>query len=184
MKCSKCGTENLMKASYCKNCGARFSDAEKQQAKNDATVTKLKKAEERIEQGSKLADILTLKFITENVYVRLALIVLPFVLSLIISGGDKSAIKIRESDQYRLRYEAGEEMYYVDVDTDTVNLLLYVPKDTQSVQAYFTDLSGVREDTMEFSLDRCITLPAREDGFYTVSAILPGGCASLEMCVE
>lgn len=184
MKCSKCGTENLLKAGYCKNCGARFSDTEKQQARADATVTKLKKADERIEQGSKLADILTLKFITENVYVRLALIVLPFIFSLIVSGGDKSAIKIRESDEYRLRYEAGEEMYYVDVDADTVSLLLYVPKDTQSVQVYFTDLAGLQEDAMEFSLDRQITVPAREDGFYTVSAMLPDGRASLEMCVE
>ena len=46
MKCSKCGYENLTKASYCFSCGNPFTRQEKQTAREKTLVGKIEKAEE------------------------------------------------------------------------------------------------------------------------------------------
>ena len=89
----------------------------------------------------KVKDILSLSFITDNIWVRLALIVLPFVFSLIIGGsvkgGDK--MKIRDSNLYDVYYNTTTQEYFVEIDSGSVNLALYVPNGTQQINVYFKE---------------------------------------------
>ncbi len=184
MKCKNCNTENILKANYCKRCGQQFTEREKKQAYEVSVAGKLEKAGDLKEKADRLGDILSLKFITDNVFVRIALIVIPFVFSMIISGGQPvEKMKIRESSAYSVQYDEDAEEYYVDVNGSSASLLLYVPKETQSIEVYFTDGPDYTEETVVFATDQRITVDARDDGWYIISAVSPTGTQSIKMFV-
>ncbi len=165
MECKKCNTENLIKAKFCKTCGYEFTQEEKEKAQKNSTVEILRKVDDASEKVSKIGDILTLSFITDNIFVRIALIVVPFLLAMVLGGGD-GKIKIRESDAYKVYYNTTTEEYYLEVDKSHIDLMLYVPKDTQQINVSFAG-----EETFHYTVDRPITIEARADGCYTVEAV-------------
>ena len=144
MKCTNCNTENLRKANYCKNCGQAFTQREKDAAHSQSVVGKLEKVEEVKGKADKVKDILSLSFITDNVWVRLALIVIPFVFSLVVGGGAKGGdtMKIRDNGQYDVYYNTTTQEYFVEIDSGSVNLSLYVPNGTQQINVYFKESTG------------------------------------------
>ncbi len=183
MKCTNCKTENLLKANYCKNCGQAFTQEEKDTAKKNSVVGKLEKAEEMKGKADKVKDILSLSFITDNVWVRLALIVLPFVFSLVIGGGSKGGniMKIRDNGQYDVYYNTTTEEYFVDMDGGSVNLSLYVPNGTQQINVYFTESGGYQYSTGSYSTEDSITVNENQNGYYTIEAVMENGTQSIKM---
>ncbi len=165
MKCKKCNTENLLKAKYCKACGNEFTREEIEKAQKTSTVEILRKVDDVSEKVSKINNILTLSFITDNIFVRIALIVVPFIIALIFGGND-GKMKIRDSDAYKVYYNTTTEEYFLEVDESRIDLMLYVPKDTQQINVSFTG-SG----TSYYSVDEPITIEAKNNGCYTVEAI-------------
>ena len=89
MICKNCNSENLLKADYCRSCGSPFTQEEKEAARSKTLVGVLEKAEDLKDKADKISDILSLKFITDNVFVRLALLVLPFIFTMLTTGGAK-----------------------------------------------------------------------------------------------
>ena len=67
MKCKNCNTDNLLKANYCKHCGTAFTQQEKDDARKASVVGRLEQAEELKGKADKISDILSMKFITDNI---------------------------------------------------------------------------------------------------------------------
>lgn len=182
MKCSKCGYENLLKASYCYSCGNAFTDKEKQAAREKAMIGKLEKAEEIKNKADKIGDILSMKFITDNAFVRLVLILIPFVLSLVLGGGDfGNTMKIRDSSQYDVYYNTTTKEYFVDMDTSNVNLMLYVPKSTSTINVYFTDSYGNESQQGCYSIRDAIVINENTEGHYTIEAVMADQTQTITM---
>ena len=183
MKCTNCNTENLRKANYCKNCGQAFTQQEKDEAHKRSVVGKLEKAEEVKGKADKLKDILSLNFITDNVWVRLALIVLPFMFSLVVGGGVKGGdkIKIRDSNLYDVYYNTTTQEYFVDIDSGSVNLALYVPNGTQQINVYFKETTGYEYQSGSYGLEDAITVQENTNGYYTIEAVMENGTQTITM---
>ena len=183
MKCTNCNTENLRKANYCKNCGQEFTQREKDRAKKASVVGKLEKAEEVKDKTDKVKDILSLSFITDNVWVRLALIIVPFVFSLVIGGGSKGGdtMKIRDNGQYDVYYNTTTQEYFVEVDSGSVNLSLYVPKGTQQINVYFKESTGYEYQAGSYSLEDAITVNENTNGYYTIEAVMENETQTITM---
>lgn len=183
MKCTNCNTENLRKANYCKNCGQAFTQQEKDEAHKRSVVGKLEKAEEVKGKADKLKDILSLNFITDNIWVRLSLIVLPFVFSLVVGGGVKGGdkIKIRDSNLYDVYYNTTTQEYFVDIDSDSVNLALYVPNGTQQINVYFKETTGYEYQSGSYGLEDAITVQENTNGYYTIEAVMENGTQTITM---
>ena len=75
MICSKCGTNNLIRADYCSSCGHAFTEQEKADAYRETIYGKL----DRLEEAQSW---LTLKKITGNLFFRIAVLALIFVFNL------------------------------------------------------------------------------------------------------
>lgn len=183
MKCTNCNTENLRKANYCKNCGQAFTQREKDAAHSQSVVGKLEKVEEVKGKADKVKDILSLSFITDNVWVRLALIVLPFVFSLVVGGGAKGGdtMKIRDNGQYDVYYNTTTQEYFVEIDSGSVNLSLYVPKGTQQINVYFKESAGYEYQSGSYGLEDAITVNENTNGYYTIEAVMENGTQTITM---
>ena len=183
MKCTNCNTENLRKANYCKNCGQAFTQREKDAAHSQSVVGKLEKVEEVKGKADKVKDILSLSFITDNVWVRLALIVIPFVFSLVVGGGAKGGdtMKIRDNGQYDVYYNTTTQEYFVEIDSDSVNLSLYVPKGTQQINVYFKETTGYEYQSGSYGLEDAITVNENTNGYYTIEAVMENGTQTITM---
>ena len=183
MKCTNCNTENLRKANYCKNCGQAFTQREKDAAHSQSVVGKLEKVEEVKGKADKVKDILSLSFITDNVWVRLALIVLPFVFSLVVGGGAKGGdtMKIRDNGQYDVYYNTTTQEYFVEIDSGSVNLSLYVPKGTQQINVYFKESTGYEYQSGSYGLEDAITVNENTNGYYIIEAVMENGTQAITM---
>ena len=183
MKCTNCNTENLRKANYCKNCGQAFTQREKDAAHSQSVVGKLEKVEEVKGKVDKVKDILSLSFITDNVWVRLALIVIPFVFSLVVGGGAKGGdtMKIRDNGQYDVYYNTTTQEYFVEIDSGSVNLSLYVPKGTQQINVYFKEATGYEYQAGSYGLEDAIAVNENTNGYYTIEAVMENGTQTIRM---
>lgn len=182
MKCSKCGCENLLKANYCCACGNAFTDEEKKSAREKALIGKVEKAEELKEKVDKISDFLSMKFITDNIFVRIALIVVPFILSFVLSGGESgNTMKILESSEYEIYYNTTTMEYFIQMDGNSVDLMLYVPKSTETINIYFTNSSGYQYQQGSYSTNDAISVNENSDGYYTIEAIIGDETQSIKM---
>lgn len=169
MICKKCSSDNLMKANYCRSCGNPFTQEEKDAARKKSLVGVLETADEVKDKADKIGDILSMKFITDNIFVRIALIVLPFLLTVLISGGGKD-MRILDSDRYSIYYNTTTEEYFVDTEYGSVDLQLYLPENTWAVDVSF----GTAENNSQVGLyetTAAIVLNARSGGCYIITAI-------------
>lgn len=173
MTCKKCNSENLLKAAYCHSCGNPFTEQEREDARKKSLVGVLETADKAKEKADKISDILSMKFITDNIFVRLALIVLPFVFTMLLSSGGRD-MRIVDSDEYKAYYNTTTQEYFVDTDYGTVNLVLYVPKDTSFVKTVFTT-SNSTSHTGNYDISTGISIPARSGGYYTLTAMTADG---------
>ena len=182
MKCTNCNTENLRKANYCKNCGQAFTQQEKDEARRRSVVGKLEKAEEVKGKADKLKDILSLSFITDNVYVKIALIILPLVISLLFGGGPKSNdVTILNSDGYDIYYNTDTDEYFLDLSGESAQLKVSVPSDTMYIVFSYISPYGYT-DVDSYELNENIVVQYQSSGKYELKAVTKTGDAYLTFC--
>ena len=171
VKCKNCTHDNLLKANYCRDCGTAFTQQEKDEARAASPVGKLEKFVNFGEKLEGVKEVLSLSFITDNFFVRLALLVLP-VLAALIFGGEKvpNELMIKESSEYSIYQNTDTGEYFLDVNSDSISLQLYVPGDTRYVNIVFEGTDGSYRSE-NFELDSAIVLQTRGDGCYTVTAV-------------
>ena len=179
MKCSQCGHENLLKANYCHMCGSRFSQEEKDAARENALIGKIEKAEETKDKFDKIKDILSLSFITDNVYVKIALIILPLVISLLFGGGGKSdGITFLNSDGYEIYYNTDTDKYFLDLSGESAQLKASVPSDTMYIIFSYISPYG-NTDVDSYELNESIVVQYQANGRYELKAVTKTGDVSV-----
>ena len=182
MPTEKTDYENLLKANYCYKCGNQFTQQEKDAAKEKALIGKIEKAEEAKGKFDKIKDILTLSFITDNMYVKIALIILPLVISLLFGGGPKSNdIMILNSDGYDIYYNTDTDEYFLDLSGESAQLKVSVPSDTMYIVFSYISPYGYT-DVDSYELNENIVVQYQSSGKYELKAVTKTGDAYLTFC--
>ena len=181
MKCRTCGYDNLLKANYCRSCGSAFTAEEKEAAKKASLGGKMEKTEEVVKRVKTVKDILTLSFLTDNVFVRIFLILLPLAIAVVTGQMAPGGLTILESEEYVIHCDTETQEYYVDTDAQVVNLQLYVPKDTEGVEVIYYEDGGAQVYSHTYTLSDSISVNAVTQGYYVITAQLPSGNQSITM---
>lgn len=127
MKCTKCNKDNIISANYCKYCGYQFNKKEKEKAKRKTLVGKIEFLENAYE-------ICTLKKITGHIIYKIATLIIVLLIGITLVCKNGTNVKILKSDNYKIKYNSNENVYYLLVNTDTVKLNLYVPNNNTKLE--------------------------------------------------
>ena len=167
MKCKNCGSENLMCARYCENCGHPFTEEEREEAYGRTFFGKL-------DGIKKLKSFVTLEFITSNPIFRAAFLVLLVFIGIRTGTNRGSEIRPLESESYTVGYNKETDEYYLFTDLDEVDVSLYLPGKPQGIR-----VSADREDaniyTKEYATDEVPVLVRDPSVVYTVYGIYEKG---------
>ncbi len=163
MKCSKCGSENIIKASYCSNCANEFSEKERQDAYNKTIYGKISKLE-------KAKEILTLDVITSNPIFRVAVLIIILVVGIIVGRPHGNKLTILKDNSYSVSQNTENNDYYVLTEKDEINLGLYLPKKQNSLNLIKYQDNEVVEKT-EILDGNAITVESSSEYFYIVEAV-------------
>lgn len=162
--CPSCKAENLLEASYCYCCGREFTKKEQEAAYNMTIYGKIEKAEmiKSIADGS---------IITGNTWFRVIVLAVIAIVGLWGLYTNGSNFRIAESDGYEVQYNTKEKEYYLLTDQDSINVGLYVPKNTEVLE-----LTAIDRDTDEvlehntYGIDEGIVLYPDSEVKYLVTA--------------
>ncbi len=167
MKCKKCHKKNRKIANYCRYCGNPFTKKEQEEANKKGIVAKIRKIE-------KWYEVCTLKVITENIFVRiliLILILLPGILSLLKNG---SHLKIMDTKDYEITYNEKKEEYYIYLEEkEKVSLKLYVPNKIKKLELDYYGEDNKRIDKQSLTTKDEIMIEANKtkDNYYVIYSL-------------
>ena len=118
MKCQNCHKENMRKANYCKYCGNKFSQREKDDARQEGLSGALRSWSDWYEQT-------TFQKITGHPFFQVSsiLIVLAAGIYLMLSHGTK--LNILESDNYKIA-EICREKDWLVVSINEIDKILHL----------------------------------------------------------
>ena len=170
MKCRTCGYDNLLKANFCRCCGTEFTADEKEAAKKASLGGRMEQTEKVVKRIITVKDILTLSFLTKNVFVRTLLILLPLLTAVYAGQMSPAGLTILEDEAYVIHQNTETQEYYVDTEAQMVNLKLYVPKDTESVEVTYYADDSTPSYSNTYSLSDSISVNAVTQGYYVVTA--------------
>ncbi len=168
MNCSACGKESdRLKAHYCKTCGKDFSDEERKEAYAQTAYGKIDKILEAKEW-------ITLSKITNNLFVRIAILL---VLGLMVLGNVRangSKLAIQNGDGYSLAYCEETDEYYVLTDKESVSLSVYVPKKADScvIESY---VDGSLREKLDLEESSSAVVHSSENGYFLLKAAYENG---------
>lgn len=166
MKCIKCTTKNINSANYCKKCGNKFLEAEQKSAKRWSLVWFL----ERIDD---IKSLWKFSFITDHIAFKIGsiLAVLAVGVYSIITNG--SNLKILESDDYQIQYNAKLSEYYLLVENSEAELNLYIPKKTEklTVEHFDKDNKLLGEQTYNEEDNIVLVSNTIEEDYYIIKTM-------------
>lgn len=169
MKCSKCGCNNIIKASYCKDCNNKFTDKEKDIAYKKTFISKL----ENVETWYKR---LTLSNITGNIIFKIASLIIILVIGIytVITMGINT--KILDSNDYQIFYNKNEKEYYLLVDNnlDEVNINLYKPNRLEELSIIHYNNENEVIDEINYENNKSIILNTYDNDYYVLKSKYKG----------
>ena len=165
MKCSKCGFENIVRASYCNKCGEKFKEEERKKAYKKTIFGK-------IETFENLKAIITLEKITGHIAFKIIslLIVLGIGLYFLFTMGIDT--RLLESKNYEIFYNKNYNEYYLLVD-DTISLVdvsLYRPNRVQQMTVNHYDINGNLLEEKVIEKNQNVSLTTFEDDYYIIKS--------------
>jgi len=165
MKCQKCKSKNVFKASYCQKCGKKFTDEEKKSAYRKTIFGK-------IDSILQIKSIVSLNIITGNIFFKIAslLIVLGIGLYFLFTMGIHT--KILNSKEYDIIYHKKNNEYYLLIDDkkDSVELNLYRPNRIKEMIIYTYNLEDSEQNKIKISRNDKITLPINQDDYHMIES--------------
>ena len=165
MKCHKCKFDNIVKASYCHNCGEKITENERQKAYNKTIYGKIEKIEN-------IKNIATLDVITGNIIFKALslIVVLGIGIYFLLTMGWNT--KILNSNDYKLFYNKNSDEYYVIVDDniDSVDLSIYRPNRLKIMTIYHYDTDNNELDSKEIKKDDKIELTTYSNDYYVIES--------------
>ena len=161
MKCSKCNTENLLKACYCKECGQQFTEKQKQEAYN-TTVFGL------IDRIENIWGYLNLDFITGSKWFRGAVLAVLAVYVAFVMVTNGSKMKIMDSADYDVTYLTDTKVWCLSTELDNVTVELYIPGKTETVDVIAVGENNAFVSQNTYSVEQPIVLLKDENLHYIV----------------
>lgn len=171
MQCHRCYKENINKANYCRYCGTKFSEEEKEKASYYGIVGILR----RIEKWYKAT---TAYDITQELWFKLSSVIILLVSGIYWTISLGTGIHLLESSLYHVFYQQEQDEYYVFVngpkeDILEVPLQIYIPNtvDGLKITHYDEDNSVISEE--EHGTKSELSLPVNISGntYYIISDI-------------
>ena len=162
MKCKKCKTKNIIKASYCKNCKEEFTEKEQEKAYKKTIYYYLEKIEEWYNH-------LTLSTITDHILFKIGslLIVLGIGLYYFFTFGINTSIL--KSNSYEVYYNKKRDEYYLATNKkDKIKLNLYIPNRVKKLEIKHYDISNKLIDTIKQKKKDKIVLKNNKDDYYVI----------------
>ncbi len=163
LTCPDCKSGNLLEARYCFCCGRKFTDKEQEAAYNMTIYGKIEKAE-------KIQSIVDGSIITGSTWFRVIVIAVIAAVGLWGFFNKGSNFRVAESDGYEVQYNTEEKKYYLLTDHDSINVALYVPKNTEELE--LTAVNTVTDEVLEtktYSIGEGIALYPDSTVKYLVS---------------
>ena len=165
MKCKKCEFENIIKASYCHNCGNKFTEEEKKKAYHKTIYGK-------IEELENVKSIVTLDKITSHIAFRIIslLIVLGIGIYFLLTMGIDT--KLLKSEKYEIFYSKEVNEYYLIVDDNlsSVDVSLYRPNRVEKLVIYHYDMSDNLIEEKEIKKEENVNLNTFNDDYYVIKS--------------
>ena len=171
MKCVACKKRNMRKSNYCKKCGRKFTQEEKENAKKEGFDIVLEKIKAVI-------DFFTLDFIFGNPIFKVlsVLVVLGIGIYMLVTMGWN--LRVVESDVYDVKYNQNIDTYYVLLNTkeeeeikSEVDIELYVPNRIFTLDLKYYDENGNLLEEEEHQKDDRYTLAVNTEtnNYYIIS---------------
>lgn len=169
MKCIKCKSINISSANYCKSCGYKFSEEEKEKAKNKSIIGIIEKIE-------KAYNVCTLKVITDSIVFKSFTLLIVIVLGIFSLVNNGSKVKILESKDYRIQYNTKENEYYLLTSKDKTTLDLYVPNKVQDISIKNLDTNNNELSSISYKDNENVVLNTNGiDDYYILESYYEKG---------
>ena len=162
MICPNCSEDNHSSSIYCRNCGYHFSDAQRQAAYDQTIYGK-------IDKGRRIADILTLKFITDTIWFKVLSIVLILALGVWLRISGVQGFRLESSDDYEIQYLKETDTYYLITEEPTIPLRLVMPYGTKKLKVKELDEDGDTISSESYDPEEGITLDVSGKIHYKLS---------------
>lgn len=163
MRCSKCNFNNRIKAIYCKECGYKFSKAEKDVAYNKTFIGRYK-------QYKKWYDRFSLNFIFDSIIFKVLSILIILAVGIYYLYTNGINIKLLNSDNYDIIYNEKINEYYLIVDAalEEVPINLYIPNRTKEIVIYHLDLDGNNINKFSYNQKDDLILETYNNDYYSI----------------
>ncbi len=126
MKCEKCGYELNYGAKYCNACGEKVpKDTYKEVY--DHTVWGY------TDKFLNWYDTLTLKKVTGNIIFKIVVLLLVLLVGVFNAYSSYANIRLLKSEEYSIEHDKNLGFYYIITPDEQVNILMYIPKNTEKV---------------------------------------------------
>lgn len=168
MKCIKCLTKNINEANYCKNCGYKFDDREREAAKRWTPVWILEKIEKFIKIIKGEFDFLS--FITDTLVYKIISILVVLAIGIGMCLSDGRELKIKESPNYDIQYSDEEKEYYLFIKEKETTLDLYVPGNVEKITLKHLDYKDKLIEEQSITGTDDITVKVNDEDYYILSA--------------
>ena len=169
MKCSKCKTDNVIKANYCKNCAKKFTKEEQDAAYQKTIYGK-------IDLFEKWYNNFTLAVILDHWIFKAIVLVCILILGILFCIKNGTHLKILESEMYDLYYMEETKAYYLVAkeNQDEISLDLFIPNRTESIEVNHYNNKDELLSSEEYERDMEIVLETYSDDYYILVAKYKG----------
>ena len=164
MKCVKCKTKNIIKASFCKKCGYKFSDLEKKTARKKTLIGK-------IEFLEKLYNKFSLKFITDHILFKILTLLIVLIIGIYFWVKNGLDLKLLNSDYYEVQYNINLNEYYLITEKNETPLNLYIPNRIEDINIIHYDKANNVIEQIEYNKKEDIILEAYSEDYYVLEAL-------------
>ena len=165
LKCPKCNTKNIVKASYCKECNYEFTEEEQDKAYKKTIFGRLETLETWYNH-------LTLSTITDHIAYKILmlLIVLGLGLYYFFTRGIDTAIL--DSKNYDVYYNNKAKEYYVVTDekNSEINLEIYLPNRVMQLDIEHYNLDNKLLDKTVYEEGKDIVLKTYKSDYYILKS--------------
>ena len=165
MKCHKCNYKNIIKASYCHNCGEKFSIEEQKDAYNKTIYGK-------IDSLKKVKSIITLDIITSNIFFRIISLIIVLGIGIYFLVNYGMSTKLLQSNDYEIFYNTELKEYYLIVDDsyNNINISIYRPNRVEELILYHYNLDNTLIENKTINNDDSINLNTCKDDYYIIES--------------
>ncbi len=169
MKCSKCKTDNAIKANYCKKCANKFTKKEQDAAYQKTVYGK-------IDLFEKWFNRFTLAVILDHWLFKTVVTLGILALGILFCIKNGTHLKVLENEMYDLYYMEKTKEYYLVAkeNQNEIPLDLFIPNRTETIEVNHYNNNDELLSKEEYKKDGEIVLETYSDDYYILVANYKG----------